>query len=301
MVGIMPRLFIGSSGEAYEVVLRFRNALKDVAEIVPWREAPEWRTMWSTLDGLLDVADGYDFGLFIFAADDDVVSRNRRQKAVRDNVLLELGLFLGRIGRDRTFAVLQEAVAKAGAVKVRRDEKLKGPSDLLGIHLPRFKREGPDSQKSIQEAAAQIRRLILQEGRRRVRVDLVSGWHYRMDTQTYSVTIPTLRLKRRENRLKGKRLLLVCRVENKTVVAEDDLAIAMSALVPVPTLIDQEIVIAVRDMRLFRSVRDGDIIEGHLLVVPEGVRTTAARTLTELVARGCDLVDSKAATARLRP
>jgi predicted nucleotide-binding protein len=57
-------------------------------------------------------------------ADDMTVSRGLRKKTPRDNVVFELGLFMGAIGRDRTFIVSP------------RKNDLKLPTDLLGVtHL----------------------------------------------------------------------------------------------------------------------------------------------------------------------
>lgn len=300
MAIVKPRLFIGSSSAAYAVALQFKTALDNVAEVVPWRRAPEWRSMWSTLECLVDAADSYDFGLFIFAADDDSVSDHEKRKAVRDNVLLELGMFLGSLGRDRTFGVMEEAVPERKMAKMRQDEKIKTPSDLLGIQLPRFKRRGVGSQRSIGAAAAEIAKRIVSEGRRKNRIDLVGGWRYCMETKEYSATIPALRLQRKAERLKGNKLLLVCRVRDASCLTEDDARIAKSSLRNVPTLLAQDLVITVQNGKIFRHVQDGDVIEGHLLLVPKNAGIGKARTLAELVAAGCDLVDSKAKTARAR-
>lgn len=60
-------------------------------------EAGYYNTMFSTLDALVSATDKYDFGLSIFTPDDGIESRGEESMPVRDNVLLELGLFLGRL------------------------------------------------------------------------------------------------------------------------------------------------------------------------------------------------------------
>ena len=58
----------------------------------------------SILDGLLLAAEQYDFALFVFGQDDTLIIRGNTTKVVRENVLFELfelGLFIGRIGRER--------------------------------------------------------------------------------------------------------------------------------------------------------------------------------------------------------
>jgi hypothetical protein len=71
---------------------------------------------------LLNATKEFDFASFIFSAEDTVILRGKRYLCARDNVVLELGLFAGRLGRQRTFMVVQ-----------RTKERLHLPSDLLGI------------------------------------------------------------------------------------------------------------------------------------------------------------------------
>jgi tetratricopeptide (TPR) repeat protein len=49
-----------------------------------------------------------DFGLFIFAPDDILKLREKENKTVRDNVVFELGLFLGYLGKDRCFILVPD-------------------------------------------------------------------------------------------------------------------------------------------------------------------------------------------------
>ena len=50
-----------------------------------------------------------------------IESRKKKQAAPRDNVIFELGLFMGALGRERTFIVKPRHV------------DIKIPSDLLGV------------------------------------------------------------------------------------------------------------------------------------------------------------------------
>ena len=72
----------------------------------------------------------YDFAVLVVSDDDVTTSRKSTQASPRDNVILELGLFLGALGRRRAFVVV-----------ARTDDGVpKMPSDLLGnngIYLPK--------------------------------------------------------------------------------------------------------------------------------------------------------------------
>ncbi len=62
-----------------------------------------------------------DFAALILAGDDRVISRDVTSDAPRDNVIFELGLFMGALGRSRTFLIHPRGV------------NLKIPTDLIGI------------------------------------------------------------------------------------------------------------------------------------------------------------------------
>ncbi|WP_457153134.1 TIR domain-containing protein, partial [Mesorhizobium sp. P5_C1] len=64
----------------------------------------------------------FDAAAFIFRGDDTLVKNGEQRDAVRDNVLFELGLFVGRIGRDKCFII-----------KPRSQRTLHFPTDLLGV------------------------------------------------------------------------------------------------------------------------------------------------------------------------
>jgi hypothetical protein len=112
-----PRLFIGSSSEGLPIARRFATSLASVANVVLWNSAPEFDPMRSTLEGLLESIERYDFGLFIFTPDDPITSRGVSENTARDNVILELGMFLGQLGRDRAFAVITEGTNRPIASK----------------------------------------------------------------------------------------------------------------------------------------------------------------------------------------
>ena len=74
------------------------------------------------VDDLVAELNESDFGVFVFSADDVVKMRTEEMKAVRDNVIFELGLFVGRLGRARNFMVRPHNAAD-----------LHIPTDLTGL------------------------------------------------------------------------------------------------------------------------------------------------------------------------
>jgi hypothetical protein len=121
-----PALFLGSSSESLDIAYAAQRNLEDVAEVVVWTQGIFELTK-SYLESLLDALDDTEFGLFVFGADDVVRIRGTEMPAARDNVVFELGLSIGRLGRDRTFILMPKTAA---------DFHL--PTDLLGVSTATF-------------------------------------------------------------------------------------------------------------------------------------------------------------------
>jgi hypothetical protein len=115
-----PSLFVGSSSEGLDFARAVRAGLEGDAEVSLWNEGvfPLGQTF---VEALLNALPRFDFAVLVLTPDDFLVSRTQETLAPRDNVLFELGLFMGRLGRSRTF-VLHQA-----------DTGLKMPSDLAGL------------------------------------------------------------------------------------------------------------------------------------------------------------------------
>lgn len=112
-----PVIFIGSSNKYKKTVEKFGNKLKKYI-IHPWTNYIKPSNM--TLEALISQSKTCDFAIFVFGEDDDIIIGKKSQKITRDNVILEFGLFMGSIGRERTFLF-------------RTVDKIKLPSDLKGF------------------------------------------------------------------------------------------------------------------------------------------------------------------------
>jgi predicted nucleotide-binding protein len=64
----------------------------------------------SNLESLVETAATLDFAALVLTPDDLIESKGKTMNSPRDNVLFELGLFMGRLGRDRTFVVYNRDV-----------------------------------------------------------------------------------------------------------------------------------------------------------------------------------------------
>jgi predicted nucleotide-binding protein len=115
-----PKLFVGSASETLRLAHAVQSNLEYAAIVEVWDQAFE--PSKCILSQLLDHVSNCDFGAFVFSPTDVVVLRKKKWAAVRDNVLFELGLFIGRLGIARNFIIVP-----------RGCENLRLPTDLLGL------------------------------------------------------------------------------------------------------------------------------------------------------------------------
>ena len=146
-----PALFIGSSTEGLPFARGVLEALDDAAEITMWDHAfPPGGTF---IDTLLNTVRQYDFAVLVLTPDALVSDRKVDTLAPRDNLLFELGLFMGHLGRERTFVLHQNV-------------QFKLPSDLAGVQTVRYNWPRSDGShvQAVGPACATIRRAIEAHG-----------------------------------------------------------------------------------------------------------------------------------------
>jgi predicted nucleotide-binding protein len=132
-----PLVFVGSSTRALKAARAVQTHLQewDVARVRVWEDLTNIGI--PILDALVRDLASYDFAVMIVTADqpERTEPQNTRlqeesvktgKKRSRENVLLEFGLFAGRLGRENTFLLVERGV----------EESL--PSDLGGLIHGRF-------------------------------------------------------------------------------------------------------------------------------------------------------------------
>lgn len=149
-----PKIFIGSSTEGLDISYAIQENLEHEAEVTVWDQGVFEPSNYN-LESLLECVQNSDFGIFVFSADDIIVIRDVEKKTARDNVVFELGLFIGWLGRDRCFIV-----------KPREEKDLHLPTDLLGIKPLDFStnREDKNLKASLGPACNNVRNVIRKLG-----------------------------------------------------------------------------------------------------------------------------------------
>ncbi|WP_457390473.1 nucleotide-binding protein [Roseateles sp. P5_E1] len=150
-----PRLFVGSSVESLDIAYAIQENLDYDAECTVWTQGIFQPTR-QALGQLVSAMQRMDFAVFVFSPDDIVKIRGTAHRAVRDNVLFELGLFMGHLSPERCFMV-----------RPRDATDLHLPSDLLGLMSLDFNAERSDKNllAALGAPCNQIRRAISSSAR----------------------------------------------------------------------------------------------------------------------------------------
>lgn len=148
-----PVVFIGSSLESLAVAKALKADIKGPGVSTRlWKDRGVFRPSQTTIEAIAAAADGSDFAVLVLGPEDLTTSRGKRKLAPRDNVILELGWFMGAIGRERTYAIKPQSA------------DLKLPSDLLGLTLLNYDSSKSDLRRALHDACADIRDCIAKLG-----------------------------------------------------------------------------------------------------------------------------------------
>ena len=115
-----PKVFIGSSREGHKIARAIQSGLDHVAECTIW-DQNVFALSLSTLENLIHQTKVIQYAVLVLTPDDHAIKRNKQALVPRDNVIFELGFFVGALGRESTFFVFN------------RDTPPELPSDMFGV------------------------------------------------------------------------------------------------------------------------------------------------------------------------
>jgi CRP/FNR family cyclic AMP-dependent transcriptional regulator len=149
-----PVIFVGSSKESKAVAQEIQSCFRhDDFVVRPWTNEGVFVASNYTMEDLEQQVRTADFAVMVFGPDDKVLSRGEESDAPRDNVIFELGLFMGALTRQRTFIVRP------------RGADLKVPSDLLGLKPLEYANGEPNTLSDrIAPVCHELRKIINVKG-----------------------------------------------------------------------------------------------------------------------------------------
>lgn len=147
---MLPRIFIASASESTAYAHAIQENMDNRAECTVW-DQDVFRLSAYSLDSLASALRLHDAAIFVFSPDDISIIRKTKYKIARDNVVFELGLFIGGLGRDRCFILMP-----------RDTQDFHIPTDLVGIAAAFFapSRSDGNLKAALAPACARIFRQI---------------------------------------------------------------------------------------------------------------------------------------------
>jgi CRP/FNR family cyclic AMP-dependent transcriptional regulator len=143
-----PKLFVISSTEALDVAREIQAQLEHDVFSTVWNEGVFFAGGYS-LEALEKAVTESDFAVAIAQPDDIVETRGSKHTTLRDNVLFELGLFMGKLTRHRAILIHPRVTG------------LKLPSDLHGLTLASYAQGQPSELAArLGPACNQIRKIV---------------------------------------------------------------------------------------------------------------------------------------------
>jgi CRP/FNR family cyclic AMP-dependent transcriptional regulator len=147
-----PIIFIGSSMEQHPIAKAVAEEIpNEVAAITLWSQGVFGASSFpiDDLEAQIGIAD---FAVLVAGPDDQVNSRGNQSDAPRDNLIFELGLFMGALSRSRTF------------ILVPRGVKVKIPTDLLGLTCLLFDPHPAKPGDAVRTAVGDLAAIIIKKG-----------------------------------------------------------------------------------------------------------------------------------------
>lgn len=276
-----PRVFIGSDSESRPLVNSLSKHLAQVADVVKWWESYSFKPTYSTLASLQFAAREHDFGVFVFSPTDVRKSRGTTSMVPRDNVIFEMGLFLGTLGPDRTFGLTVNGKSKNKPISL--------PSDLAGINFPRIDNAKSTShKKSIAVASELLGGRIAQLGFFNNRLPVIREYEFNTSKRQFEIVLDGMELQKWEEVLRGRRFVAVALKQNKKVHFYDD----SNCIFGVSRDISKfggDLFLESGDCRSLQ-IGKGDVAIACLLLLPTNYRRKKAMTVGDLMSNGAQLI-----------
>jgi hypothetical protein len=140
-----PRVFIGSSTEGKPVAQYLHGQINDVADVNAWYDLYAFPPGTTALAQLVELVNSVDYAVMVFSPDDSLQHRQAEYMSVRDNVLIEYGMCVGRLGPNRVFVLTPQQLPGV---------PLKRPSDLEGLTVVNYVGPTPDINAILKIKAA---------------------------------------------------------------------------------------------------------------------------------------------------
>jgi gas vesicle protein len=157
-----PTVFIASSSEAISVAEAVHIKLEQDVRARLWENAFDLSSI--TITTLISKTKEADYGVFVFHPDDKILIREKEYSTVRDNVLLELGMFIGALGLERCFILAPKSA----------ESTFRLPTDLAGVTASFYDDQEEQYTDAVTGSCAKIKQAIKKLESQKVKTESTS-------------------------------------------------------------------------------------------------------------------------------
>jgi hypothetical protein len=143
-----PTVFIASSSEAISVAEAVHIKLEQEMRVKLWENAFDLSSI--TITTLINKTKQADYAVFVFHPDDKTLIREKEYSSVRDNVVLELGMFIGALGLERCFILVPKSA----------ETTFRLPTDLSGVTATFYDDDELDLTDAVTGSCAKIKQSV---------------------------------------------------------------------------------------------------------------------------------------------
>ncbi|HBS0737339.1 TPA: nucleotide-binding protein [Klebsiella pneumoniae] len=143
-----PTVFIASSSEAIRVAEAVHIKLEQEMSVKNWENAFDLSSV--TISRLIEKTKSVDYAIFVFHPDDKIFIRNEEYSSTRDNVVLELGMFIGALGLEKCFILVPKTAIS----------NFRLPSDLAGVTTSTYNDQEVKLTDAVTGSCAKIKESI---------------------------------------------------------------------------------------------------------------------------------------------
>lgn len=143
-----PTVFIASSSEAISVAEAVHIKLEQEMRVKLWENAFDLSSI--TITTLIGKTKEADYAVFVFHPDDKTLIREKEYSSVRDNVVLELGMFIGALGLEKCFILVPKSA----------ETTFRLPTDLAGVTASFYDDQETDLTDAVTGSCAKIKQSV---------------------------------------------------------------------------------------------------------------------------------------------
>src|SRR5262245_7481770 len=177
-MSMRPKVFVASSKEAERLARAVQQNLEETAEVTTWTQ-DVFQMAQNVIDELVRASRTFEFAVFVFSPDDKITIRGKAQQTVRDNVILELGMFIGRLGKAKCFIVKP------------RQAEMRLPTDLLGVVTGEYDASNLENPKSALGAVCTQIQDAIERQMKRGSMEMYTLVENSLETVCRAMSVPT--------------------------------------------------------------------------------------------------------------